>query len=352
MTDQLLLDVLLALIILLFGLIGFWRGAAREGLVTAGIFSGAAIADAWARPWGGDLAQLAPIRLGIAQLIVAAVALLLATTILGYGSGAVLSLPLPSLPARIAGAALAAVNGALVLRFGLRFIERFLAGASTDQVLDESSISWLLLRQSGWLLVGAAAVFGFAILMALMISKRGASGLASGSPVTVTGPEHHAVTSLQRPVRLPRQADEGKLEPASRGFDRATGTFAADVPHLRDTIPLPPERHDLGLNGGRAAQIPETWRSGAQSSRSHLAGDEWLQWPAPNPAAQPATTTPEHRGRQSTQTGQPHWQVQPPQWQPANPTDRRSAAPRLCLVCDTELGPADNFCPNCGASVT
>jgi len=354
MTDQLLLDVLLALIIVLFGLIGFWRGAAREGLVTAGVFAGAAIADSWARPWGGDLAQLVSIRLGLAQLIVAGVALLLATTILGYGSGAVLNLPVPSLPARLAGAALAAVNGALVLRFGLRFIERFLVGAGTDQVLDESRLSWLLLRQSGWLLLGAALAFGLTIFVAMMIGRRGGRDVAADSPAVVFAPGHHEVT-LQRPVRLPRQADEGKLEPASRGFDRATGTYAADAPHVRETIPLPPESRDLGQNGGRSIPASESWRhqstrAGAQSPRSRLAGDHWLQWPAPNPAVPQIEANPEPAPGHNDHGSQPQWQALAPQGQPGAARNPASAAPRLCRICATELGPADNFCPNCGAS--
>lgn len=355
MTDQLLLDVLLALIIALFGLIGFWRGAAREGLVTAGIFAGAALADSWARPWGGDLAQLISIRLGIAQLIVAGAALLLATTILGYGSGAVLHLPVPSLPARLAGAALAGVNGALVLRFGLRFIERYLAGESTDQVLDESRVSWLLLRQSGWLLFSAALVFGLVILGALMFGKRGGSDFTVDSSAIATIPQHHEVATLQRPVRLPRQADEGKLEPASRGFDRATGTYAADAPHVRETIQLPPESRDLGLNGGRSMPASESWRhrpaqSDARTPGSYMARDHWLQWPAPNLSAQQAKQSPEHASGHNDHVDQSQWQAYAPQPQTADPRDRASATPRLCRICDTELGPADNFCPNCGAS--
>ncbi len=355
MTDQLLLDVLLALIIALFGLIGFWRGVAREGLVTAGVFTGAAIADSWARPWGADLAQLVSIRLGLAQLIVAGVALLLATTILGYGSGAVLHLPVPSLPARLAGAALAAVNGALVLRFGLRFIERYLAGASTDQVLDESRLSWLLLRQWGWLLFGAALAFGFIILVAMMIGRSGERGFTVRSPAVAFASEHHEATTLQRPVRLPRQADEGKLEPASRGFDRATGTYAADVPHVRETIPLPPESHDLRLNGGRSMPASESWhtqstRAGAQSPRSRVAGDHWLQWPAPNPASQQTQVNLERAPGHNDHVGQPQWQAYAPQGQPGAAHNPAGATPRVCRICDTELGPTDNFCPNCGAS--
>ncbi|MER3484639.1 MAG: hypothetical protein C4345_00345, partial [Chloroflexota bacterium] len=215
-------------------------------------FTGAAIADAWARPWGADLARLISIRLGIAQLIVAGLALLLATTILGYGGGAVLRLPSPGLPSRIAGAVLAAVNGALILRYGLRFIERFLAGDRTERVLDESRVSWFLLRQSGWLLIGGALVFGLTTLLAMMISRRAERELtAQGSP-GASYPHHLDVDLLQRPVRLPRQADEGKIEPSSRGFDRASGTYAADAPQIHETIPIAPATRDLGLNGGRS----------------------------------------------------------------------------------------------------
>jgi uncharacterized membrane protein required for colicin V production len=354
MTDQALLDALLALIIVLFGLIGFWRGAAREGLVTAGVFTGAAIADAWARPWGGDLARLVSIRLGIAQLIVAGTALLLATTILGYGSGAVLQLPSPGLPSRLAGAVLAAVNGALMLRYGLRFIERFLAGDSTDRVLDDSRVSWLLLRQWGWLLVGGALVFGLAILLAMVINREAEREFAAQGLAGASYPHHLDVAPLQRPVRLPRQADEGKIEPASRGFDRASGTYATDAPRIEETIPITPATRDLGLNGGRSVPATAAWRDnaaqpGGYSSRANTARDEWLHWPQPQPVTQQASRPQDTQPpRDGSGWGQRH--MSEPDAGAGRTGAQWGASPRPCRICGTELGTSDNFCPNCGAS--
>src|SRR5215212_6586296 len=157
MDDYVVLDILLGLIVVLFAAIGFWRGAVKEALVTAGVFAGAALADSWAKPWGVDLGDLIGLRADVAQLVVAVFALLAATLVLGYGGSALAGTPDIGLGGRCLGGALAAINGGLLLHYCLRNIERFLTDEEATEALDQSYVARLLLHQFGWLLIGAVA---------------------------------------------------------------------------------------------------------------------------------------------------------------------------------------------------
>src|SRR5688572_27748462 len=152
MDDYVLLDILLGLIVALFAAIGFWRGAVKEVVVTAGIFAGSALAFSWAKPWGADLAELVEMRTDVARIVVAAIALIAATLILGYGGSALVGSPDIGLGGRLLGAGLAAINGGLLLHYCLWNVERFLTDDGGQEALDRSEVSRILLRQFGWLL--------------------------------------------------------------------------------------------------------------------------------------------------------------------------------------------------------
>jgi uncharacterized membrane protein required for colicin V production len=385
MSDELVLDILLGLIILLFAAIGFWRGAAKEGLVTAGIFFGAAIAASWARPWGADLDEIVDLRQGLAPLIVATAALLLSTLVLGYGAAAILATGHPPLAGRLVGVPLAAFNGALLLAYGLSYVERYLPDTGTRRIVDDSRISWFLLHQLGWFLVGSAGALGLLVLIGLVARHRRPDGmmpLDPGVARALDGNQAH-----QRPVRLPRAADDGKVEPVTRGFDPTTGRFAADAPDATESMPLVvPERGDGFDNGNRRAGRDLYDWSGAiddGSADDGLAGgDTWRPRPADNPRPGPAKAPPprylppgsfpakrwwlagetagdasqddragrgadraiERTGRDSTASP----------WSSsglAKGANRfpSTSRPRRCQVCDAELDGADRFCPRCGA---
>src|SRR5262249_44046394 len=160
------------LIVVLFAAIGCWRGATKEVVVTAAIFAGAALASSWAKPWGSDLANLTGLRADVAQLVVAAAALLSATVVLGYGGSALIGSPRVSFGERLAGGVLAAINGLLLLHYLLSFIERFITDDGAQRALARSEVSRELLRQFGWLLIGAAGVVATAIVVGLLLRRR------------------------------------------------------------------------------------------------------------------------------------------------------------------------------------
>ncbi|HEX7069784.1 MAG TPA: CvpA family protein [Rhodothermales bacterium] len=167
-----LLDILLLLLIALFVPIGFWRGVQREVLVTLGILFGAALADAWALPWGRDLATLTRLRESGGAFMVAVLFLIGSTFLLGYGAGAALPVPRPGLISRLFGALVAGGNGALLLNFALRDIRVYLLPGENANFLDRAVFAHFLATGMGWLLLGAGVVF-VPIVVALALFGRG-----------------------------------------------------------------------------------------------------------------------------------------------------------------------------------
>src|SRR5918998_995500 len=126
MDVHLALDALLVFIILLFVPIGLWRGAVREAIVAAAILLGAALAGAWARPWGDDLATRTAFEAPTGRFVVAVAALVLCTVCLGYGGGAAWRGDQPGTFGRLIGGVLAALNGVLLIGFAVSFLDRYL----------------------------------------------------------------------------------------------------------------------------------------------------------------------------------------------------------------------------------
>ncbi len=380
MDDYVLLDILLGLIVALFAAIGFWRGAVKEVVVTAGIFAGSALAFSWAESWGGDLADLVDVRTDVARIVVAAVALIAATLVLGYGGSALVGSPDVGLSGRLLGAGLAAINGGLLLHYCLWNIERFLTDEGGQEALDQSEVSRVLLRQFGWLLIGAAGVAASAIVGGQWVRRRRA--LVPLVPVS-EAVEPMSTTSFdasgrQRPVRLPRIADAGKYEPVARGYDPANERYAADAPSVGQTIQLPPvDAANLAYGGGRSAP----------GGRSYE-GDEWYRrTPAPVQPLTPETPRdlPQTNGQipsdrstpaRPAQSAHDDQSLQPqpdaighspltdvsafswiqrtthPGWAASSSFQEdqgtKSGKTPNCRACLAEIEPSDSFCPRCG----
>ncbi|GBD15165.1 hypothetical protein HRbin26_00051 [bacterium HR26] len=158
MNPYLLLDVLLLILLALFVPIGFWRGAQREVLVTLGVLLGVVLGEFWAGPWGQDLAARSGLSENGGVFLVAMLFLVGSTFLVGYGLGAALILPAPGLTGRLAGALVAAGNGALLLGFSLRDIRVFLLQNDVG-LFDRAVVARLLSESLGWLLLGGAIAF-------------------------------------------------------------------------------------------------------------------------------------------------------------------------------------------------
>ncbi|HKG26258.1 MAG TPA: CvpA family protein [Thermomicrobiales bacterium] len=383
MDDYILLDILLGLIVALFAAIGYWRGAVKEVVVTAGIFAGAALASSWAVPWGSDLADLVDMRVEVARLLVAATALLTASLVLGYGGSALVRSSDVGLAGRLLGAALALINGCLLLHYCLWFVERFLTDEGAQDALDHSDVSRVLLRQFGWLLIGAAGLVALAIAAGLLLERRRSArllvpvaGTADAVPLTYGHPNHR-----QRPPRLPRGADGGKYEPVARGYDPVGERYTADAAAVGQTIPLPPVDAAYPTQGGGSvapsadSYTGEEWyRRAPSSARSDSAADSVDQTgqngrhpsahqPQPGSAHgvdHRASSLPESgaNGHTPLADASAYSWVQRsahPGWGSASPPLSADGAPngrvRACHDCGAELDAGDGFCQRCGAPV-
>lgn len=310
LSTQLLLDLLLAFIVLLFVPFGIRRGVAREAMVSAGIFLGALIAQGWAdegAAWLGRAFGLEPATAGFS---VALAALLGGTFILGYGASAAVATARPGIAGRLAGGLLAAFNGALFLSYLLRFIEQYL---NPGNALDDGIVASVLLRRQDDLLLAAAGVLLVCIVVGWIVRA------ARGERV-VTEPT--LAPARSRPVRVAEIADAGKYEPVAAP--------ARPAPAVHETAPLPAEpvgdpwRRSGSTNGhGAAAPVDATWRDGATVAGG-AAGGAWTSW---GQSSDP--------GRRFAYGAA------------GDPGGER----RLCPTCGAQAGPNDVYCPQCGKSM-
>jgi uncharacterized membrane protein required for colicin V production len=377
MDDYLVLDILLGLIVVLFAAIGCWRGAAKEVVVTAGIFAGAALASSWAKPWGSDVVDLTGLRADVAQLVVAATALLTATIVLGYAGSALIGSPTIPRGERLVGGALAAINGLVLLHYLLSFVEQFVTDAGAQRALVRSQISRQLLRQFGWLLIGAAGVVATAIVVGLLLQRRRRFAPLVLPSDFAEPAFYHETVGRHRPARLPRGADDGKYEPIARGYDATSGRYADDAPVVGQTIPLPPvDAAGFAHGGGRGG--PSSNGPQSDSPPETFAGDEWYRrvqgvtrasssghdqsdrgaLPASSDRAEETGRVlhePGANGYDSTEdVSALSWirRSAHPGWIGDNPAstaaDTGNTGTRQCRACAAELGESDGFCPRCG----
>jgi hypothetical protein len=305
MSDALLLDILFGIIALLFIPIGFRRGVQREVFVAAGVLTGAQLSASWARPWGSDLALQIDVRTGIGQFTISAIFLIGATILLGYGGSAAIRPPEPTIWGRLAGAILAVTSGALLTGFLLRDIERFLTDPGTERTLEKSRIAWTLLRQFGWVLLGASCLMLLLIAVSVALRNRQAKHDLLSPVSTVPWEPPPPVPSARKP-RLAWGADEGKVEPSARAFDPGNGRYGADVPSAHDTIPIAPV--------DAAAWSPDRARGLDRQT------DDWMEIPTRQDSGWPARTG-------------------------GSLPDRGALR---CRGCGEALSPDDMFCPGCG----
>ncbi|MDW7982545.1 MAG: CvpA family protein [Thermomicrobium sp.] len=243
MTLYLVLDILLVVLLALFVPIGFWRGAAREVLVTLGILLGFALGEFWAQPWGLDLADRVGLGEGAARFLAAVLVLVACTFLLGYGASAVILTPQPGIIARVLGAILAFANGTLLLGFALRAIRLYLLGGVPSGLFERAIVARVLSESMPWVLLVGALLSLPVILVAAVF---GARAVEEESEI---GHAHEEAFSLQhtptrplppRPSLVPRTPTAAyKTEPVR--------------PTEEPTRPLrpAPERMDTG---GRAAR--------------------------------------------------------------------------------------------------
>jgi uncharacterized membrane protein required for colicin V production len=295
MSNAVILDLLFIVFLLLFSLIGFWRGVVKEGMAAGGVVFGALLADSWSPRLGSVVANLLSITQSASRFLAIETLIVSFALVVGYGSGSLLVPPVRGIGQRLGGAVLGGINGALLLAFSLRAAHDEISRASTQRLLHDSRLAWLLINRFNWFLLAIAGTV-LVLLFGRLVTER------------ETGLETHRHERLneRRAARLSAPSEAGKLEPLDRGFDSATERFAADAPALGNFAPMPVGFNRVDLD--RAQPMP---------ARDDEHADEWRVIRFSSDATAPIT----------------------------NPQARR------CSECGAELSDEDAFCPGCGHSL-
>jgi len=129
----LVIPIVASLVLVVLGLVGYWRDTRRGVLALAGTLLGAILVGFWGDLWGQELAKRFvggdPRTL---TFVVNCAIFLFAVLLVGYGSGLLLrrGKERPSFPQRLVGALLGLLNGALIVGYVLRFATNKNPGAA------------------------------------------------------------------------------------------------------------------------------------------------------------------------------------------------------------------------------
>jgi hypothetical protein len=314
MTNAIILDVLLVLIVLLSMPLGFWRGVTREIFVAAAILLGMTLAATWHDRWGGRVTDWFSIGHATGRFLVAMGLIAASTVILGYGGGVLAARgALVGLWGRLAGAALAAANATVLLALALRYINQDLSETYSLDVLHEGMISRFLIEHFDWILAGLGAASVLAVIggmiARLIFSPRGALPAVDTTPPPDRG---ESLRDRRRPVRLPKDPEGGKFDPE--------GKFGTEAPSVAQSAPIgtvDPARWSADRTS--PAWTPAPWRASMPSEPTssemgrRLGGREWVRRTASDPAS-------DDQGRRT----------------------------RRCERCGQPVGGDDIYCPRCG----
>lgn len=146
-----LLDLIIALVLLMFVPIGYWRGALREWVTCAGILLGLLLAIGWSGSWGPAFSTLLQQDAKLASFTVGAIVFLLIVLFVGYGSGVTLPYrPDLSIANRLLGAAVGLGNGMLIMSGLLQLMQLHLFTGNNSSPLHTARLSILLTEQVRW----------------------------------------------------------------------------------------------------------------------------------------------------------------------------------------------------------
>jgi hypothetical protein len=318
MTNAIILDVLLVLIVLLSMPLGFWRGVNREIFVAAAILLGMTLAATWNERWGGRVADWLSTGHAMGRFLAAMGLIGVSTLIIGYGGGA-----LAARGARIGrwgrltGAALAAATGVVLLALALRYTDQDLSGTYSLDVLHDGMISGFLIEHFTWILAALGGAAVLTVIVGAIVLVVFPPGADLPAVEAVPPPDRgDSLRDRRRPVRLPQDPEGGKFEPE--------GKLGAEAPSIAQSAPMgtiDPARWSADRTS--PAWTPSPWRASlpAESSNGEtgrrLGGREWIR-------REPLDEGPDVQGRRT----------------------------RRCERCGQAIGSDDIYCPRCGRGMT
>jgi uncharacterized membrane protein required for colicin V production len=179
--------IVIALVLVVLGLVGYIRDLRRGLLALIGTLAGASLVSFWAAQWGQALAGRVggdPQRL---IFIVSCALLLWSALIVGYGGGMLLARAKdrPPFQQRLVGALLGALNGVLIVAFLLRFAVMSQPGFAAT--IESSPLAKILFDSLPLLFLGIAVVVTLAVLVRgimLFATRRAAPPAPAAAPAT------------------------------------------------------------------------------------------------------------------------------------------------------------------------
>lgn len=182
--------IVIALVLVVLGLVGYIRDLRRGLLALIGTLAGVSLVSFWAAPWGlalaGSFVGGDPQRM----IFIASCALLLWSALMvGYGGGMLLgrAKDRPSFQQRLAGALLGVLNGVLIVAFLLRFA--ITSQPSLAEVIQASQPAKILFGSLPLLFLGLAVAVTLAVLVrgvVLLATRRAAPPAAPAAPAAAT----------------------------------------------------------------------------------------------------------------------------------------------------------------------
>lgn len=367
------LDLLMALVLIMFVPIGLWRGALREWLTLAGITLGLLLAGSWAAPWGTELATATGRDQNLTSFTVAIVFFLGSALIIGYGGGVTLPYR-PDLTGtnRFLGALLGLGNGTLILSGVLQIMQRNLFEGRPESPLKTAGVAAFLIDSVGWVYLGLFAIFIGCIVAGLARrwtegtplleeyapdyaageradwdqQERWSPAVPPAKPTTsaarqpVAAESQQATTVLQVVPNAPAERSQppNSAAPTPPQADPAAPTLQVTdmVRHQAAPAALPANVTPIGNHNGRPAA--ERSRSDEEQSPRTPAGtradDAPTLVPRPNSAADAPTLVPGPVKDAAPVT--------------MTPTDTTGADGRVCGSCGAAAAPNARFCLTCG----
>lgn len=153
------LDIVIIVIILLFGLAGLWKGAIRAAFSVAGLIGGIALAGRHYQALASILFPSGAIWPGIAAYVIILLATLLIANVVGWLVARLIHVTMIGWVDRIVGFVFGVSVGGMLCAAVLAIVSKYLPGM--NEIVSHSAMARLLLEQIPLLLVLLPEEFDF-----------------------------------------------------------------------------------------------------------------------------------------------------------------------------------------------
>lgn len=153
------LDIVIIVIILLFGMMGLWKGAISAVFSIVGLVGGIALAGRYYQTLASIVSPSGAIWLGIAAYVIILVATLIVASIMGWLIARLVHITMLGWVDRVVGFVFGAGVGGMLCGAVLAIASKYLPG--TEQAISHSAMAKLLMEQIPLLLALLPGEFDF-----------------------------------------------------------------------------------------------------------------------------------------------------------------------------------------------